>query len=155
MHQVTINVFQFQCCIQIYNIYSLLTLMVVSNRDLYFFFFFNPKPHVNFTDMLQNFADNFSLNRNIIMYYLYGLIICHMKILLLTNFSLLDLYAIRKHLKIQKASIPTFLNEIDRGLGILCGLYTKKSTKVNIVYIFTINPDFNENDKEMSYLTNI
>jgi hypothetical protein len=78
-----------------------------------------------------------------------------MKILLLTKFSLLDLNAIRKHMKIKKASIPTFLNEINQSLGILCGLNTKKSTKVNIVYIFTINPDFNENDKEMSYLTNL
>jgi len=41
--------------------------------------------------------------------------------------------------------MPTFLHEIEQSLRILFGL----SAQVNIVYIFAINPDFNENDKEM------
>ena len=49
-------------------------------------------------------------------------------------------------MKMKKATKPTFQKDTQLGLWILFGLIAK----VIILYIFAINPDLNENDKEMS-----
>jgi hypothetical protein len=69
-----------------------------------------------------------------------------MTILWLTDFRKRDLGAITKHMQTKKVSYPTFLHQIKRCFGILFGL----SAQVNMAFIFDINTNFNENNKEMS-----
>jgi hypothetical protein len=51
----------------------------------------------------------------------------------------------------EKVSEPIFLHRIKRCFGILFGL----SAQVNLAFIFDINTNLNENNKEMSYLTDL
>ena len=51
----------------------------------------------------------------------------------------------------KKVSEPTFLHRIKRCFGILFGL----SAQVSMAFIFDINTNLNENNKEMSYLTDL
>jgi hypothetical protein len=57
-----------------------------------------------------------------------------------------DLCAITKLMQIKKVGESTFLHLIKRCCGILFGL----SAQVNMAFIFDINTNLNENNKEMS-----
>jgi hypothetical protein len=63
--------------------------------------------------------------------------------------DIIDLCAITKLKQTKKVSEPTFLHRIKRCCGILFGL----SAQVSMVFIFDINTNLNENNKEMSKLT--
>ena len=84
--------------------------------------------------------------KNNVKYSLLGLLVFHVTILWLTDFSYRDLGAITKPMQTKKVSEPTFLHQIKQCFGILFGL----SAQVNMAFIFDINTNLNENYKEMS-----
>ena len=84
--------------------------------------------------------------KNIVNYNLLGLLVFHMTTLWLTDFRQQDLGAITKLMQAEKVSEPIFLHRIKRCFGILFGL----SAQVNMAFIFDINTNLNENNKEMS-----
>ena len=85
--------------------------------------------------------------KDIVKYNLLGLLVFHMTTLWLTDSRQRDLGAITKLMQTTKVGEPTFLARIKR-----CFLHCiwLKSAQVNMAFIFDINTNLNENNKEMS-----